>query len=133
MFSNRFYFLCFFAGKMLNYFSICTMNFNREHNRFGHNHGKWIKTRIRITYTMFMFWGLGAFYATYNFRKQGDLDRFNLTLAYWLVGGLANISISLLHLRCHDLVLNFNGLLQLMTLIHRKPFILLPKKRPESF
>lgn len=123
MFSSRFYSICFNAGKLLTTFNVTNITFDKSINQFGHETRGRIRTRIRVTYIMAIGWAAASLYAAYTFRKRGDLDRFNLTFAYWLVGALATIGLTFLQFRCTDLVLVMNDFFLLMKQIHRKYLI----------
>lgn len=124
MFSSRFYSICFTTGKLLITFNVTNITFDKSTNQFGHKTSDRVRTKIRATYTMAIVWAAVSLYAAYTFRKRGDLDRFNLTFAYWLVGVLATIGLTFLQIRCTDLVLVINDFFLLMKQIHRKYLII---------
>ncbi|CAL8116205.1 unnamed protein product [Orchesella dallaii] len=74
--------------------------------------------RVSLNYVLLHIWAAGAFGIVVKYKRRGDIDRYNITLAYWLAGVLATIVYSIIQWHTKDLVIMANGFFKFIRYMH---------------
>jgi len=107
MFSKRLCKLTNFLNKLCNYLGASAGYFNPKTKTYHRNiKQEW---KVKLINNLCLFWAAAALYIVIKYFKQKDINRYNLTLAYWLAGILAVSVISIVRWFPHDICIGFNG------------------------
>ncbi len=118
MFSKRLYKTAAILSRLSSYIGASSLQFKEKQSLFLSDPTK-INRRNRA-FGLTIFWAIASFSMVIKFKRKGDVDRYNLTLAYWLAGILATIVFSIIRLFDDELCTIINGTLIFVRYIHRK-------------
>jgi len=118
MFSTRLCKLTRFLFKLCHHFSVSSGHFDQKSKTFHREES--LENRIRWRYNLAVVWCISAFFLVVKYYKNGDVDRYNVTLAYYIAGDLATIGSAVIPYNPHDISLAFNTFYNLMHYMHRK-------------
>lgn len=99
-----------------------SLHFSGETLLFSYNPIK--QKHVRRAFNATIFWAIASLSMVIKFQRKNDVDRFNLTLAYWFAGILVTLSFALFRLYEHDLCLLMNGCCSFFRYIHGKSGII---------
>lgn len=119
MFSKRLYKIAALS-KFSSYIGASSLQFNEKTRLFAVDPTK--IGRRNKAFDITLFWAIASFSMVIKFKKKGDVDRFNLTLAYWLAGVLVTIVFSITRLFDDELCNTINGTFIFVRYMHRKSF-----------
>lgn len=111
MFSSRFYLMLSLLAKFMHTLGAAPVSFNEK--RLLAQYDKTNQKRLRTGFYLGVFWAIASLYLIFKYRKAGDVDRYNLALAYWLFGIFAMevYAVYFLDMAIRELIRSFNGLI----------------------
>ena len=118
MFSQRLHIAAFLACTVIRFFGVAP--FKLDAHRLVFEYDPQSVKIMQRNYSLIVFWAISSFTLVIRYYKEGHVDRYNLTLAYWLIGILATALYSMLRWEHHDLAKALNGVTTFVQYVHRK-------------
>jgi len=118
MFSKHFYNQIVAFDKFSSLFGVIASHFNPKTRTFYRDPKQ--EWKVKLNYALLVFWVAASFCIVIKYRRLGEIERFNMTLAYWLTGILAVSLCSVIRLYTKDLTIFGNGFLQFIQYMHSK-------------
>lgn len=120
MLSKRLYKMLTILSKLSSYIGANALKFEEKTLLFSLDPTK-ICRRNRA-FQLALYWAIASFSMVIKFKMKDDIDRYNLTLAYWLAGFLVIIQFSICRLFDDEFCKVLNATLIFVRYIHRKYF-----------
>jgi len=118
MFSDRMYKVFPIITKLLNHFGTVAFKYDEKHRLFQTD--STAQRRVVRNHALLLLWAFASLIIVIKYYRLGDIDRFNLTMTYWLAGiGLITCH-AILRWRYQELCRCLNGELIFLLLLQSK-------------
>lgn len=118
MLSNRFYRMISCLLRISRYCGASALKFDAQQRTVSVD-SKAIP-RIRQNFVLNLFWTVSSLFVTIQFHRNKDVDRFNLTLSYWIAGVLVSMIFWVHRFFSYELCGCFNQVVSFLNHFRRK-------------
>jgi len=116
MFSTRLIWLFEFLDKFFKAMGVVSGTFNHKRQTFHFDPSRHWK--VKRNYNLLVIWLLTALGIVGKYYRLGDVNRFNLCMAYWLAGVMTMVLYSIILWCPHEVCIMINGFIHFIHHMH---------------
>jgi len=118
MLSTRLLKLIFTLTKFISFFGIIPVSFCPSTGQFHHHHSSTWKPRTNFCFLT--IWIIAGIAIIFKYNRLGNVDRFNVSIAFWLAVVLTSIAFLIPYYFGKELIVSINGLFVFTQYLKRK-------------